>query len=46
MVIPRTEVLVFSLSMVFTNAFEALSKETMSLTPNQLALEFYFRQRE
>ena len=46
MVIPRTEVLVYSLSMVFTSAPEALSKkETMSLTPYQLALEFYLRQR-
>ena len=45
MVIPRTDVLVFSLSMVFTNVLQALSKkETMSLTPYQLALEFYLRQ--
>ena len=44
MVIPHMEVLVFSLSMVFTSALEALSKkETMSLTPHQLALEFYLR---
>ena len=46
MVIPCTEVLVFPLSMVFTNALEALNKkETMSLTPCPLALEFYLRQR-
>ena len=47
MVIPCTDVLVFSLSMVdISDPCAIREKETISLTPYQLALEFYLRQRK